>query len=115
MVKLFRDKDDYIENLLFVFVSGLTASFFLVLATEAIFKKAVPYILEHHFVENMYHKNIGLDKKVICYNRTPTEQIILLPSGGISIATRNSNEKEWEFSIDVCERKPSIKFEVRQK
>lgn len=103
MIKLFLNKDDYIENLLFVLVSGITSSFFLVLATKTIFYNAVPYIIENHFVVNMYHSNKGVDEKVICNNREPTEQIVLLPSGGLSIATRNN--EEWIFTVDVCERK----------
>ena len=103
MIKLYLDADDYIENLLFVLVSGLTVSFFLVLGTKAIFSNAIPYIIDEHFVEHMYHPNEGLDKKVICSNRELSDQIVLLPSGGISIATLN-NEDEWVFTVDICER-----------
>lgn len=103
MVKLFRDKDDYIENLLFTFVAAISSSFFLVLTVKAIFNNAIPYILENHFVSNMYHSNEGLDKKIICINRELTEQIVLLPSGDISIASQTDDE-EWVFSVDVCKR-----------
>ncbi|PWW29757.1 hypothetical protein DFO74_1574 [Chromohalobacter israelensis] len=103
LIKLCLDKDDYIENMLFITVSGLTASFFLVLGTKAIFNNAIPYIFEEHFVAHMYHSNEGLDKKLICSNIASSEQIVLLPSGGVSIATRN-NQEEWVFTVDVCER-----------
>lgn len=105
-LKLYLNQDDYIENLLFVLVSGLSASFFLVLGIKLIFSNAIPYILDKHFVENMYHTNEALDKTVICLNRTSNEKIVLLPSGNISIATRN-NQGEWVFTVDICERKIS--------
>ena len=104
MVKLFIKKDDHIENLLFILVSGIASSFLLVIATKLIFSNAIPYLVENHFVPHAYHSNKGLDGAVICKNRAPEEQIVLLPTGGISIATLNS-EKEWVFAVDACERK----------
>lgn len=103
-IKLFLDKDNYIENLLFVFISGLTASFFLVLAIDGVFKSAIPYFIDNEFVENMYHENKSLDEKIICTNRDISDKIVLLPSGGISIATKGEDES-WNFSVDVCDRK----------
>ena len=104
MFKLYFEKDNHIENLLFVFVSGLTGCFFLVLGAKAIFNNAIPYILENHFVEHMYHTNEALDNTIICSNRERSEKIVLLPSGGVSVATLG-DEGEWIFTVDVCERK----------
>lgn len=102
IVRLIIRKDDYIENFLFVFFSAISSCLFLVLAAKSIFDDAIPYVINNQFVPNMYHPNKGLDGTLICKNREPDEQIILLPSGGISVATLN-NKKQWVFTVDACE------------
>ena len=52
----------------------------------------------------MYHTNEALDNTIICSNRERSEKIVLLPSGGVSVATLG-DEGEWIFTVDVCERK----------
>lgn len=106
LLKLLTNKDNkFIENILVIFTSYIAAILFLSMATTWIMGNAIPYMLNKYFVSQMYHSNEDLDGNKICNNRMKNENIVLLPSGDISIATKkNGDNSEWLFTIDVCEK-----------
>ncbi|WP_323752986.1 hypothetical protein [Marinobacter sp.] len=101
LLKIFVEKDDYAENLLFVFTSAVTAGFFLILAIDVVYKKAIPYALDNYFLDMMYHENKDLDDNLICSNLDPSQQVVILPSGRVSLA-HPKDDGGIVFSVSDC-------------
>jgi hypothetical protein len=67
------------------------------------FAVAIPYAFEELFVPNTYHSNKNKDNFRFCFNFPEDSQILLLPSGRVSIATKDEQNEGWKFSVSECE------------
>lgn len=92
----------------FFFTTYMTISLAALFATlqivgKTLVEETLPRLLNDNFVNHVYHDNLSLDNFRICFNLPKEAQILLLPSGDVSVVKKNTTGK-FEYSISKCSR-----------
>ncbi len=104
MWHLSRKQHPYVERRSVVAVSALSTFVVMGMFIGLLDKKFIPYMTEHHFVDWIYHDNTNLLDQVICTNLSANTQVVLLPTGQVSVALGKENN-HWRFEVADCIRR----------
>jgi len=75
-----------------LFITTVTTTFYAIpLTQKLILNIGISYLVEEWFVDQMYHVNLDKNDHIMCNKYLKDQQIILLPSGRVSVAKDGLN------------------------